>query len=218
MYGCKQVISPETRRKEMYGCEQVISPCRRRTSDAFALPIRRSLLLRARHRNPRSRTRRCRTSCVSGAVSLLCMGLWIYGHTCSRFPQRWLLENSWKNVRLEYTHFIPFINPLRVTPTQSKFQYDEIRKSMQLFKTLSCYPEHFDVCFTNWLYLFNKPEDELCLDFFQKTVPHLRHVMSRILHTRSKILETKIWMTLPVYFWFFMDLAGPPLRDQKHKS
>jgi hypothetical protein len=126
-----------------------------------------------------------------------CMGLWIYGHTCSRFPQRWLLENSWKNIRLEYADFVPFVNPLQITPgthgaKRSFVKYAEIKMCMQLFKALTCYPEHFDVSFTNWLYLFNNPNDKACSDFFHKTVPHLHHVTSRILKTHSKILEAAI--------------------------
>jgi hypothetical protein len=126
--------------------------------------------------------------------SAFCMGLWIYGHTCSRLPQYWLLKNCWKHIRIEHTDFVPFIDPLHVSSAKANqtFMLPQIKSCLQLYKSMVCFPEHFDVRFDNWLYLFDHHTDPQCYHFFQKTVPHLHHITARIQDARESILETTI--------------------------
>jgi hypothetical protein len=136
--------------------------------------------------------------------SAFCMGLWIYGHTCSRLPQNWLLKicwkhiriehADWKHIRIEHADFVPFVNPLHVRPFKANqtFMLSEIKSCLQLFKSMVCFLEYFDVRFDNWLYLFDQHKDPDCYKFFQQTVPHLHHIAARIHGARESILNMVI--------------------------
>lgn len=122
-----------------------------------------------------------KTQLIDPAFSL---GLWVYGLTCSKQSQKWLSANSWKNIPSAYAENCVFINPLMVVaPSSQRSSYasDIIKPYLSLYNTLLSSPEHMDVPFENWFNLYSNIRDTRRVQFFKNTVPHLQHVVTKII-------------------------------------